>query len=334
MQTNIAFICKRCFHQWLKSILLASLLFQFSCNKKTPVPVDKLAAEIVAVRQDTLKKPAPPPPYDTVILASDVKISRYFEFMDSLVKKYDTLVPYKISEHLIVRANPWIIDTLENTDYYRMMQRGIFVYDQRTITVLKKGDMLFIPNEETAEELKMEQDSTVLDLNIPEFKLRIFNGEDTLYTFPVRIGLNKTRYLAMSGRETDLRTAPGVGSIVRINKDPKYINPEDNEPYLVTNRDDGKVTLPPRIPWLEPSLDGQRLGQMIHATTNPKSLGKPYSNGCVGVKEADAWRIYYYAPIGTKVVFRYDLDIVNPQGDTVRLKDVYGMRKRKARNQL
>lgn len=325
---NNALIFKRYFQKWLKAILIILLLFHFSCNKKTPVSMDKLVAIAGTVQQDTVKESVPIPPYDTVVIASDVNIGRFFEFMDTLVKRYDTLVPYKITEHLIVRSNPWIIDTLENTDYYRMMERGLLVYDQRTIVVLKKGEMILIPNEETAAALITELQHTILDLNIPEFKLRIFNGKDTLYTFPVRVGQNKNRYLAMSGRETDLRTAPGVGSIVRINKNPDYINPEDNEPYKVTNRDDGKVTLPPRIPWLEPSLDDQRLGQMIHATTNPKSLEKAYSNGCVGMKEADAWRTYYYAPIGTKVVFRYDLDIVNAQGDNVRLKDIYKLEKK------
>jgi L,D-transpeptidase ErfK/SrfK len=75
----------------------------------------------------------------------------------------------------------------------------------------------------------------------------------------------------------------------------------------------------PLIPWIEPKLGGRRTGQLIHPTSNPKSLGKAYSNGCIGTREADAWRIYYHAPLGTRVVVRYDLRVA----DTIRLKDIY-----------
>ena len=83
----------------------------------------------------------------------------------------------------------------------------------------------------------------------------------------------------------------------------------------------------PRIPWIEPQIDGHRFGHMIHPTTNPKTLGKAYSNGCIGTSEADAWRIYYYAPIGTKVNFRYDLIIENERGDTIQLKRYLSLEK-------
>ncbi len=300
------------------------LLFLYSCNNGGSIATVNPGI----LNETTLADTLPQPPFDTVILGFDVNIGCFFEYMDTLVKRYDSLVPYTISEHLIVWANPWIIDTLESTDYYRMKEKGIFVYDQQALYVLKEGDTIFIPNGEKAKRLLEEQKQIVIDLNIPEFKLRILSGNDTLYTFPIRVGQNKSRFLAMSNRQTDLRTSTGVGTIVRINKDPRYINPVDNKVYKVTNRDDGKVTLLPRIPWIEPELNGIRKGHLIHPTTNPKTLGKAYSNGCIGVREADAWRIYYYSPIGTKVVFRYDLYVVNELGDTIRLKDIYGYAKK------
>ncbi len=70
-------------------------------------------------------------------------------------------------------------------------------------------------------------------------------------------------------------------------------------------------------------IDGHQYGQMVHPTTNPQSLGKAYSNGCIGTKEVDAWYIYYYAPIGTNVEIRYDLEVVDSKGDTLLLKDIY-----------
>ena len=54
-----------------------------------------------------------------------VPIRTYVEFMDSLLAHLDTTVTYPLNEHLIVRANPWLIDTLAHTDYYYLMDCGI-----------------------------------------------------------------------------------------------------------------------------------------------------------------------------------------------------------------
>ncbi len=78
-------------------------------------------------------------------ITQDITIGQYFDYMDSLVNLYDSLVPYPLSEHLLVRANPWIIDTLANTDYYRMMARDSFVYDQRKLLVLRLFGLYYDP---------------------------------------------------------------------------------------------------------------------------------------------------------------------------------------------
>lgn len=262
-------------------------------------------------------------PLDTVIVPFDIPVNCYFDYLDSLVVEYDTLTPYPLSEHVIVRFNAWIIDTLESTDYYRMMARDSFVYDQRDLVILKAGDTIFIPNADQANKYFVYQQKIVLDLNIPEFKLRIWDGEDTLYTFPVRVGRDERKYLSMSGHVTDLRTKPGWGEIVRISRNPDFYDPASGKKFTHTRRDDNKTTVMPLIPWIEPEINGHRYGHLIHPTTNPKTLGKAYSNGCIGVREGDMWRIYYYAPLGTKVHFRYDLKIVDEKGDTIRLRDIY-----------
>jgi len=268
-------------------------------------------------------------PLDTVLVPFDIAINCYFDYLDSLVVEYDTLTPYPISEHLIVRSNPWIIDTLASTDYYQMMaERDRFVYDQRDLIILQRGDTIFIPNKYQAEAYFDYQDSIVLDVNIPEFKLRIWNGADTLYAFPVRVGRDERKYLKMSGHITDLRTKPGWGKIVRINRDPDFYDPASGRKFTHTRRDDGKTTVMPVIPWIEPEVDGHRHGHLIHPTTNPKTLGKPYSNGCIGVREGDMWRIYYYAPVGTQVHFRYDLEVVDERGDTIQLRDIYRLKRK------
>ncbi|MBT8234910.1 MAG: hypothetical protein KJO04_01850, partial [Bacteroidia bacterium] len=56
--------------------------------------------------------------YRYIITPRDVVIGDYFPFMDSLISEYQAILPYALSEHLLVHANPWIIDTLANTDYY------------------------------------------------------------------------------------------------------------------------------------------------------------------------------------------------------------------------
>ena len=264
--------------------------------------------------------------YD-VEIDTDVRIENYFKYLDSIVFKYDSLTPYKLSEHLLVRANPWIIDTLQNTDYYRMISKDSFVYNQKKMIALPKGNHLVIPDSIQAKKIVDAFQSTLIDVNIPEFKLRIYEDSVLLYEFPVRVGRNEKKYLEMSGRLQDLKTKTGKGFIVNHVRNPRYVNPVNNHQYFVTKRDDGKVTKLPQIPFIETELNGWRHGQLIHPTTNPISLRKAYSNGCIGTAEADAWVIYYYAPINTKIHIRYDLNVPNKKGDTLVLKDIYGYNK-------
>ena len=254
----------------------------------------------------------------------------YFDFMDKLLIHLDTAYTYELDEYVVMRSNPWLIDRLANTDYYITAQNGEFVEDAKLIEILTPADSLLIPNKDQVSELLERMASTFIEVNIPQFKLWIKEGDAILHEADVRVGKNTKRYLAMAGRDVDLRTRSGEGTITRIARDPAYINPRNNKRYKVTKRDDGKVTQMPRIPWLEPTINGQRYGQLIHPTTNIGTLGKAYSNGCVGTSEATAWYIYFHAPIGTKVLLRYDLEVINEQGDTTILKDIYpGFKKTK-----
>lgn len=256
-------------------------------------------------------------------VSKDIVVGDYFQFLDSLVQHYDSILPYPLSEHLLVRNNPWIIDILANTDYYRMMERDSFVYDQRQQIVLSKGSTLRIPDSLNACRMLEEFTNTEIDINIPEFRLRIFKDSVLVHSFPVRVGQNRERYLKMGDRMTDLRTKTGEGRIVAHVKDPEFFNPVDGEQFYLTKRDDGKMTVMPQIPWIETEINGIRNGQMIHPTTNPETLEKAYSNGCIGTNEADAWVIYYHAPIGTKVKIRYDLNTYQ-EGIVVSVfKDIY-----------
>ncbi len=103
-----------------------------------------------------------------------IPVEGYFSFVDSVVAAYDSLVDYPLTEHILVHANPWIIDTLSETDYYRQMKRGKFVYDQRKAVVLRSGDTLRIPSRKEALTIQRYLRRTALDVNIPEFLLRIW----------------------------------------------------------------------------------------------------------------------------------------------------------------
>lgn len=263
---------------------------------------------------------------DTITIKEPVRIKHYFQYIDSIVQKQDALISYQLTEHLLIRANPWIIDTLQNTDYYRMKAKDSFVYDQKQMIVLATGNTIRIPDSIQAKNLLSTFQKTRIDINIPEFKLRIYEDATLLYEFPIRVGRDEKKYLEMSGRVQDLKTKTGEGIIYAHFRNPRYVNPVNNHEYKVTRRDDDKVTKLPQIPFIETEINGLRYGQLIHPTTNPETLSKAYSNGCIGTKEADAWVIYYYSPIGTKINIRYDLKSINEVGDTITLKDIYGKR--------
>lgn len=273
---------------------------------------------------DTADTLAPPPALQAfLVVPRDVTIRRYFQYMEEAVQAGDSLVPYRLDEYLLALANPRLIDSLAETDYYRRKARGELVINQMELVVLRQGDTLFLPDSAQAAALLFARQNTWIDVNIPEFRLRIVDGSDTLYSFPVRVGQNRRRFLAAAGHEVDLRTRTGRGKIIRVNRGPIFIEPVSGKRYTRKMRDDGITTQMPRIPWLEPELNGQRYGQLIHPMPNPRTLGKPTSNGCIGLNESDAWRLYYHAPLGTPVVVRYDLQVVGARGDTITLPDVY-----------
>lgn len=312
---------------WLTTLLTGFLfVLVVSCKQKSSAEIEaKKPEEQVSLSSAVL--PQPEPPLVKIPVSKKITVGQFFQFLDKILMQYDTLSAYHLTENLFLRANPWIIDTLTTTDYYYQMSLGNFVYDQKKMQVLKPGDTLLIPGPETAALIQDKMSKTWLDLNIPAFELRIMEEDSVLHTVRVRVGKDDEKYLEAAGHKVDLRTKTGIGEIIRVNRTPIFIDPVTGEKFKNTKRDDRRKTLMPQIPWLEPSINGHRYGQMIHPTTNPRSLGKAISNGCIGTSEADAWRLYFYAPVGTKVRIRYDLEEINTKGDTLRYKDIYHLQK-------
>lgn len=290
--------------------LLTLLLF---CTKKSEEIIS--VKEVESFEKDTL---------DTVLVSKNIKIKDYFNYIDSIVNQSNLKSEYVLTEHVLVRNNPWIIDVLANTDYYRMIKKDSFIYNQKEMIVLKKGSKIVIPDLYTASNILRSMNKTKIVINIPEYKLRIFEDTLLLYEFPVRVGRNERKYLKMGNRITDLRTIIGNGKIVNHVKNPDYYNPANGKQYYLTTRDDKRVTKLPQIPWVVTEINGVKNGQLIHPTTNPLTLNKAYSNGCIGTNEADAWVIYYYAPVGTKLTIKYDLNSANSEGEKNIFKDIYG----------
>lgn len=256
-------------------------------------------------------------------ITGDITAERYFTFMDSTIAAC-IRAGHPVDEYLLVHANPWILDTLRSHDYYNLAARGKTVTDPLSLVVFHRGDSLAVPDSLHRQRIRNLLRDVVVDVNIPAFQLLLLARGDTLLKAPVRVGRNEQAFLAVIDKSKSLRTPIGDGHIVRIARSPWYVNPRTGKRYKGTTRDDGVWTRMPEIPWLEPEIDGRRQGSLIHPTTNRETLGKAYSNGCVGTREDDAWTIYYHAPIGTRVRFRYDLrEVVN--GDTLVYEDVYGI---------
>jgi L,D-transpeptidase ErfK/SrfK len=308
----------------LNQLLVLIVLLFFTMNFCYPQADDEIIASSSKSSKQITTDPTIIKP---IIVQKQILVEQYFPFLDSIVLKYDSITSYKLSEHLLVRANPWIIDTLSNTDYYRMKARDSFVYDQKKMIVLPKDAVITIPDSSEALKLLNSFKNTLIDINIPEYKLRIYEDSTELFKFPIRVGKNEKKYLKMAGRDMDLKTITGHGTIVNHFRNPDYVNPVNGHQYFVTNRDDKKVTKLPQIPFIETEINGIRYGQLIHPTTNPETLEKAYSNGCIGVKEADAWVIYYYTPIGTKIKIRYNLNVFDETGNKLTLEDIYGFNK-------
>lgn len=310
------------FKKDLKLVLLVLPFVFVSCTNTKSSKDDNRIESNLEEHTDTLDQEEKSKSIE-LIVNKDVPIRSYFKWMDSIVAEHNENNNYVIDEYIIVHNNKWIIDTLAHTDYYYLMDKGIFNEDSQALLALEKEQVLVIPDSIETEQLKMRISNTSLDLNIPEFRLRIIQDDKEIYKFPVRVGKVGRKYMAMARSEVQMRTQTGTGEIIRVNKKPTFANPINNLKYTTTSRDDKKRTQLPAIPWLEPSIDGRSVGQLIHPTTNLETLEKASSNGCIGLRESDAWIVYYYAPLGTKVVIRYDLEGENDDGEPVEFENIY-----------
>ncbi|MBK8700020.1 MAG: L,D-transpeptidase [Saprospiraceae bacterium] len=248
-------------------------------------------------------------------------MKNYFKYIDNLAKKYSDSLHFDLTEYELVNYNPDLIDSLAATDYYSLTSRGIIDVNQRERVILPAGTILFIPGKPEAITVRNNLSRNRIIINIPEYKMRIFNDNLLIYSTSVRVGRNESKYLPSINKYSDLRTRTGKGVVYRTEQNPTWINSVEGKKYTETRRDDNFVTKMPISPSLILKMHGIISGQLIHATTNLETLEKAYSNGSVGTRESDMWYIYYYAPPGTRVDILYDLNVPDLEGNP--LNDIY-----------
>ena len=261
------------------------------------------------------------------VVEKDVPVKLFFKTLESLAKRYTDSLHYHLNLYQLVNHNSWIIDSLSHTSYYWLKEKGIKEINQKDRIVIKKGTVLIIPSQKEAEILSSRLSANKILVNIPECKLRIFHEDLLIFDCPIRVGKNESKYLKSIDKYMDLRTRKGKGFVYNTQHNPVWINPVDGKRYFETKRDDGVVTKMPITPSITNWIDGYVSGQLIHATTNNETLGKAYSNGCIGTSEDDIWRIFFYCPPGTEVEILYDLTLGSNTGDL--LPNIYDKQQHK-----
>lgn len=142
-------------------------------------------------------------------------------------------------------------------------------------------------------------------VNIPSFTLRLIAGGVCEKKYKIRVG------------KLDKKTITGLGSVTRKFKTSYFrysSGPQQGEIIRYSNirsSYNGKIVKRIKIPYdkirgLELEINGVVTGQIIHATTNPETLGHACSSGCIGMSIEDMLDLYARVKPGTKVLIEYN----------------------------
>ncbi len=129
-----------------------------------------------------------------------------------------------------------------------------------------------------------EENTWVIKINIPEFKLYLFNAGICYRTFPVAVGKSNT-----PSPQGDFWIAN------------KVVNPTWYPP-------DGKKPVPPgpKNPLGKYWLGLNKASYGIHGNNIPWSIGTSASSGCFRLRNKDIQELYNLIPIGTPVLVTYE----------------------------
>lgn len=142
-------------------------------------------------------------------------------------------------------------------------------------------------------------------VNIPSFTLKL-----------IADGVCEKKYRIRVGKPSS-KTITGIGSITKKFKTSYFryaSGPQKGEVIRYSNirsSYNGKIVKRIKIPYdkirgLELEINGVVTGQIIHATTNPETLGHACSSGCVGMSVEDMLDLYARVKPGTKVLIEYN----------------------------
>ncbi len=135
--------------------------------------------------------------------------------------------------------------------------------------------------------LKVPTEPLSLVVDKDEFRLYVLLGDCHVLDYEIGVG-------------RDEKTAEGSYTIQWKTKNPTWTDPKSGKllaygqaGHIIGNR------------WLGfANAEGGRTGFGIHGTTEPASIGKAQSDGCIRLRTADVEALFDLIPTGAKVVVR------------------------------
>lgn len=120
-----------------------------------------------------------------------------------------------------------------------------------------------------------------------EFKLRLYDGENLVKTFPIACGRDTRKKM----KQHDCRTPEG---------DNFSIQGIWNAKNMLYTKENGRRVKGVYGPWfLHLKCGYANIG--IHGTGTPSSIGHAVSHGCIRLHNSDITELHRYVKIGTKV---------------------------------
>ncbi|MDD4263425.1 MAG: L,D-transpeptidase [Firmicutes bacterium] len=144
-----------------------------------------------------------------------------------------------------------------------------------------------------------------IDINIPEYKLRLYYENKLVETYTIAVGKSITPSIL------------GDFKIINVVKDPTWY-PKGQEPIPPGNDN-------PLGPWW---LGLDYPGYGIHGNNSPSSIGKAQSAGCIRMNNEDVTYLASIISKGTPVRLRYDVFLASYKRDLFQVAvypDVYAL---------
>lgn len=128
------------------------------------------------------------------------------------------------------------------------------------------------------------EDQWSIRINIPEYKLYLYNGVDVYQCYPIAVG------------KTDSPSPTGDFVIINKVSNPTWYPPDHKRTPIPSGPNN-----PLGMFWLGLNIDGYG----IHGNSAPWSIGSPISLGCFRMRNQDIEQLFNLVPVGTPVTITY-----------------------------